>query len=78
MTSAHTREELLEQLRKAQEQRGGVKSLSIQSPVTREHIEFMSDAEIEAAINAIKRELRELDNPAPRIVNIQGVKGYRP
>jgi hypothetical protein len=39
-------------------------------------VEFMSDAEIEASINAIKRELRELDNPAPRIFNIQGRKGY--
>lgn len=75
--AAHTREELIAQLRKAQEQRGGVKSISVQSPVTRETIEFMSDAEIEAAINSLKRELRELDNPSPRIFNIQGTKGYR-
>ena len=75
--AAHTREELLSQLRKAQEQRGGVKSFSIQSPTTRESVEFMSDAEIEAAIHALKRELRELDNPSPRIFNIQAVKGYR-
>ncbi|WP_242219442.1 hypothetical protein [Shinella zoogloeoides] len=76
MAEAHTREELIAQLRKAQEQRGGVKSYSLQSPVTRESVEFMSDAEIEASINAIKRELRELDNPAPRIFNIQARKGY--
>ena len=77
MAATHTRDELIAQLRKAQEQRGGVKSMSIQSPVTKETVEFMSDAEIEAAINAIKRELRELENPAPRIFNIQGSKGYR-
>lgn len=76
MTAASRREELIEKIRKAQDTRGGVKKMSIKSPVTQEEVEFMNDAEIEAAINAMKRELRDLDNPAPRIFSAKVSKGY--
>lgn len=76
MTGKPTRDELLEQLAAAQRQRGGVKSFSIQSPTQREHVEFMSDAEIEAAINSLKREIRELDGNTSRITNLSGKRGY--
>lgn len=50
----------------------GVRSLSYNG----ETIEYRSDAEMAAAISDLQKQLSAIDNPAPRIFNIQGRKGY--
>lgn len=68
-----TQQELQAQLASLEEARSlGAKKVRFQS----HEVEYHSIADIEAAINSVKRQLREA-MPAPRIVHVQGVKGYR-
>lgn len=76
MTDKPTRDELQTQLREAQTKRGGVKRFSVKSPVNEESVEFFDDIAIERTMNTLKRELRELEGPAPRIFNVKASRGY--
>ena len=68
-----TPEELQQYLKDMETARStGAKRVRFQS----HEVEYHTPQEIEAAINAVKRQLAEI-SPAPRIQNIQAVRGYR-
>ncbi|PZU85014.1 MAG: hypothetical protein DI528_12985 [Shinella sp.] len=56
---------------------GGLKRAVLHSPVMHQEVEFRTDSELAAALADVERRIAAILGGAPRIVNIQGVKGYR-